>query len=345
MKKITRGFLVLFLAIITCFVFAVSAEAAGFTIAWNASTDSSVTGYKVCYGFSSRNYPNTVDVGNVTTYTFSSITPGAVYYLSVVAYDSSGNQSPYSPELTLAPGGYLLWTNSSGQAIVQELDVNYAVVDSIAYGPYTNWKPLSFVRGTGGTTGYFLWNSSANQADLWTMGNGLSTYTTFNLYGPYSNYTPLSFSFVGSEAYLLWKRLSDGAANLWHMLSDLSGYASTGNQMYGPYSGYTPTSLINSLTWSSSGGIGNVWLMNSDLSGPSTNGYWVEGNNYSIVTSCCVGSALYVLWRRSSDNAADLWIGEATSIQNKPPYYNYVFYSPPASGFYPIGYYKDLSPN
>lgn len=54
-------------------------------------------GYKVYFGSESGVYGNVVDVGNVVTYTTTSL-PDGTYYFSVTAYDFYGNESGYSNE-------------------------------------------------------------------------------------------------------------------------------------------------------------------------------------------------------------------------------------------------------
>jgi hypothetical protein len=66
-------------------------------LAWDASTATNVAGYKLYYGTSSRNYSNNINVGPVTSYTVSGRAPGT-YYLTVTAYDASGNESGFSNE-------------------------------------------------------------------------------------------------------------------------------------------------------------------------------------------------------------------------------------------------------
>ncbi len=56
-------------------------------------------GFKVYYGTSSRNYTHVVDVGKVTTYRITGLSP-ATYYFSVTAYDRTGNESDYSNEVS-----------------------------------------------------------------------------------------------------------------------------------------------------------------------------------------------------------------------------------------------------
>lgn len=81
--------------------------AAGFaSLAWNAPTTNTdgtaltdLAGYKVYYGPSSGNYANSVNVGNVTSYTLNNLAPGT-YYISVTAYDAAGIESGYSNEVS-----------------------------------------------------------------------------------------------------------------------------------------------------------------------------------------------------------------------------------------------------
>ena len=62
------------------------------TLNWSANSESDVKGYKVYYGTSTGSYTNSIDVGNVTSYTITSL-PGSKYYVTVTAYDTSFNSS------------------------------------------------------------------------------------------------------------------------------------------------------------------------------------------------------------------------------------------------------------
>ncbi|OEU63361.1 MAG: hypothetical protein BBJ57_13710 [Desulfobacterales bacterium PC51MH44] len=76
-----------------------SASAAQITLAWDPNTESDIAGYKVHHGTSSSNYSSSVDVGNTTKYTLTGLQEGSTYYFAVTAYDYSGNESVFSPEL------------------------------------------------------------------------------------------------------------------------------------------------------------------------------------------------------------------------------------------------------
>src|SRR3990170_6672109 len=59
-----------------------------------------LAGYKIHYGTTSGNYTTVIDVGNVTTYTVTNLTNNVTYYFATTAYDSSGNESGYSNEVS-----------------------------------------------------------------------------------------------------------------------------------------------------------------------------------------------------------------------------------------------------
>lgn len=81
-----------------------STTAPSASLAWSASTQSGVAGYRLYYGTASRTYQQAkgsgVSVGNVTSYTVTGLQSGKVYYFAVTAIDGKGNESAYSNEAT-----------------------------------------------------------------------------------------------------------------------------------------------------------------------------------------------------------------------------------------------------
>jgi fibronectin type III domain protein len=67
------------------------------TITWNKFPDRRVKGYRLHYGLT---YSTLIDVGNVTTYTVSNLTPEKTYYCIVTAYYASGKESRPSNEIS-----------------------------------------------------------------------------------------------------------------------------------------------------------------------------------------------------------------------------------------------------
>lgn len=70
-------------------------------LSWDASPDTDVVGYKLYSATASGQYEfdNAVDVGDTTSHTLLELSPG-VHYFSLTAYDSSGNQSAFSNEVS-----------------------------------------------------------------------------------------------------------------------------------------------------------------------------------------------------------------------------------------------------
>ena len=81
---------------------AIQAFAGQATLAWDASTDPEVTGYRLHYGQVSQSYTSTIDVGSQTTHTVPNLTEGKTYYYAATAYDASGRESGYSNEASAA---------------------------------------------------------------------------------------------------------------------------------------------------------------------------------------------------------------------------------------------------
>ncbi len=77
------------------------------SLSWDAPTTNEdgtpltdLAGYKIYYGTSSGTYTQNVNVGNVATYTVSSLTDGLTYYFAVKAYDTASSESRYSNEVS-----------------------------------------------------------------------------------------------------------------------------------------------------------------------------------------------------------------------------------------------------
>ena len=69
------------------------------TVTWNANTEADLRGYRVYVGTASGVRSQSFDVGNVTS-TRLTLPLGSTYWFSVTAYDSSGNESSPSGEIS-----------------------------------------------------------------------------------------------------------------------------------------------------------------------------------------------------------------------------------------------------
>jgi hypothetical protein len=77
-----------------------SAQGAKVKLGWDANTEADLAGYRVHYGPSAGDYPNSVDVGNVTTAEIEGLVAGQQYWFVVTAYNVSGLESETSNEIT-----------------------------------------------------------------------------------------------------------------------------------------------------------------------------------------------------------------------------------------------------
>jgi hypothetical protein len=74
------------------------------SLAWDPSISEDVVGYKIYYGNFSGSYHSFRTVTNRTTYTVTGLADGT-YYFAVTAFDSAGNESGYSNEVSTVVGG------------------------------------------------------------------------------------------------------------------------------------------------------------------------------------------------------------------------------------------------
>jgi hypothetical protein len=79
-----------------------SAHAASAILSWAANTDSDLGGYIAFWGGASRTYSNQSDVGTARSLTIPGLVAGNTYFFAVKAYDTTGNQSAFSSEVSLS---------------------------------------------------------------------------------------------------------------------------------------------------------------------------------------------------------------------------------------------------
>ncbi|MEI2771042.1 MAG: PKD domain-containing protein [Candidatus Competibacter sp.] len=161
---------------ILVFLFSTNVFAGQVSLAWNAST-STVSGYKVYYGTASGNYASNVNVGNATTSTVSNLTDGSTYYFAVKAYDSAGNESGFSNEVSqtmavAAPVASFSADKTSGTApvTVNLADTSTGTITSRVWdlGDGTTSTAQSVAK---------TYNSAGNYTVTLTVGNSGGTTT------------------------------------------------------------------------------------------------------------------------------------------------------------------------
>jgi len=92
--------LCIFTALVFTFllVFPSTSHATSVTASWNPNPEPNISGYQLLYGTASGSYTTVIDVGKVTSYSFS-VTGGVTYYFVLQAYNTMGVYSPYSDEV------------------------------------------------------------------------------------------------------------------------------------------------------------------------------------------------------------------------------------------------------
>ena len=197
-NKISMFKLILFLFIFSVIIYSPISNDKAFaaiTLNWTApttntdgSTLTDLAGYKIYYGNSSGNYTNSVNVGNASSYTFSSLNNGT-YYFAATAYDTSGVESALSNEV------------AKTQSAVS--DTTPPTVTSFTIPSSSSSLTISIASfsasDTVGVVGYMITESSTKPS---SSANGwLST-------------APTSYTVAASGAHTLYGYAKDAAGNV-----------------------------------------------------------------------------------------------------------------------------------
>ena len=135
------------------------------TLAWDASADPAVSGYRLYQGLVSRNYSIVYDAGNTNNVVVPGLLAGTIYFFAVTAYDTNGLESDFSTELVYTNGSS---TNSSLQIVgmAKSADGNFTITGTGSAGqncvlmaatnlaPPVAWTPIAtnVIRAPGAVT-------------------------------------------------------------------------------------------------------------------------------------------------------------------------------------------------
>lgn len=209
---------------------ATPAAAAQASIAWSAPADSTgVTGYKVHIGNGSGSYSEHLDVGNTTSYSTGSLSDGSTYYFAVTAYNTAGQQSAYSNEIsrtfaalpttytitaTAGAGGTITALNntkvstaSSGTSTITSVTVASGASQSFSIAPASGYKVTDVtVDGVskGAVNSYTFSNVTANHTISASF--TVNSYTITASAGTGGSITPSGTTTVsggGSQSYTI----------------------------------------------------------------------------------------------------------------------------------------------
>jgi|GEM_PF-968826 len=118
-------------------------------VQWMSNPELDIKGYKIYFDSDNSGppyngtasiygQPSPVDVGNDTVHTLTGLFNDSTYFISICAYDMSGNKSSYSEELTAVPSQYMCGdANGTGDIDIDDIIylVNYIFLGGIPPDP------------------------------------------------------------------------------------------------------------------------------------------------------------------------------------------------------------------
>jgi hypothetical protein len=229
-------------------VWATTAEAAQGTLAWSATTTNTdgtpitgLAGYNVYFGSVSGSYQQKVDVGNVTSYMLSNLADGSTYYFATSAYNTAGQESALSKELSKTfPAKQTTYTISTtagaGGAIIASSNSN---VSTATNGTST----MTSVTVTSGANQSFTITPNAGYkvASVTVDGAVVGAVTTYTFNNVTANHT-LSATFSTSSYTITGSAGTGGSISPSGTVAVTSG----GSQTFAvsPSSGYSIASVV-----------------------------------------------------------------------------------------------------
>jgi len=176
------------------------------SLKWDTSPLGDLAGYKLYYDSDSSGYPyaNSVDIGTDTSYALSSLTLSTTYYLAVTTYDTDGNESWYSNEVTGTTR--VLQTQSLDIGGDEDLQHMVSHTPSITFGYYDSMNETQ--------TNYQIQvstDSTFSSANMWDPGSISSDTTSVTYAGT---------TLVDGTTYYLRVRVASG--DFWSDWSALS---------------------------------------------------------------------------------------------------------------------------
>ncbi len=246
----TRYALILTTLILAALASSTAALAGDVTLAWDPAVGPGLGGYKLYYGTASRQYTNSIDVGNVTTYPVKGL-PAATYYFAVTAYNSTRTETGYSNETsavvaaadTQAPVISLVASSSiTASSVTISWTTNEGATTQVEYGVSTAYGSLTSLDtvmrtahsvGIGGLAPATIYHYRVGSRDA--AGNSaVSADFTFTTAVP-ADTTPPVISAVASASVT-----SSSATITW-----TTNEAADGLVEYGTTTGYGSVTSIN----------------------------------------------------------------------------------------------------
>jgi PKD repeat protein len=143
-------------------------QAASVQLRWDEPT-THVDGYKVYYGLSSEHYDVILDVGNALSVAISGLVDGLTYYFAVTAYDTSGDESAFSNEISTQP-------SASGTPPLPQPVADFSATPTAGAAPLT----VDFTDASSGSITAWAWDFGDGQTS--TAQNPTHHYTKADTY-------------------------------------------------------------------------------------------------------------------------------------------------------------------
>jgi hypothetical protein len=135
-------------------LFCSAAHGVQITLAWDPSSNSTVTGYKLYWGTQSGQYALLADVGNTTTETVADLQAGTTYYFAATAYNAKGTESTHSNEAAYTvPTGCTYSISPASKTFAQPGGTGTIGVTTQSGCSWTASSGASWLKITSGSTG------------------------------------------------------------------------------------------------------------------------------------------------------------------------------------------------
>lgn len=130
------------------------------TLQWAANQESDLAGYWVHHGTASGNYPNSQNVGKTTSYQYANLESNKTHYFSVTAYDTSGNESTPSQEVSksLVTTGSLLSVSIKGEGTVTSTPSGLSCSSGTCSGTFSSGANVTLSAAPGSGQSFSGWS-------------------------------------------------------------------------------------------------------------------------------------------------------------------------------------------
>ena len=231
-----------------------------------------VAGYTIDYGTDATNLSGTLDAGSNCYATVSGLASGANYYFEIAAYDTNGDVSAPSSEISYATAGA---TNES--ALVQLVARPPGTGVASGGGTFTNGTSILVTAVA--SNGYAFSNWSVNNVQVSTQSN---------------------YSFTVSSNVTLVARFSP--IPVFYTVSVLSGPAAGGNVNGGGL--FAGGSVVSVTATANSGYTFSNWTDNGVVMSTSSNYSFALASNCNLVANFAANAVTYTVGVQSNPSGA-----------------------------------------